>query len=151
AGAAAGTTRSAREMVRTATARNMYPLLTSRSQQFLHHPAVHVGETHVPAAETEREPLVIQPELVQDRGVDVVNCQRVLDDRVADLVRLSERKAPLEATPGEDDAVAVDVMVPAADVGDARRVGRAAHLAGPNHDGFVQQAALLQVLDQGPD
>src|SRR5437764_130701 len=102
--------------------------LTLRGQQFPHHAAVYVGEAYVSAAEPVDEPAVVQPQLVQDRGMDVVDHKGVLDDRVAEFVRLPERAAPLEAAPSQGDAVAVDVVVPATDVGDAHGVRRAAHL-----------------------
>ena len=66
-------------------------MLVFSTQQFRHDSTVHVGQRDIASAESERQRLVIKSELMQNRRVDVVNRQRVLDDLVAELVGRSER------------------------------------------------------------
>ena len=47
------------------------------------------GQPLVEALELEREPLVVDAQAVQDRGVQVVDVDRVLDDVVAEVVGLA--------------------------------------------------------------
>ena len=51
--------------------------------------AVNVGQAVVAAAVAEGQSRVVEAELVQDRGVDVVDRQRVDDRGVAELVGLA--------------------------------------------------------------
>ena len=47
---------------------------------------MHVGEAEIAALETISQPFVIQAEAVQDRRVEVVDVNRILDDVVAVIV-----------------------------------------------------------------
>ena len=47
------------------------------SQQFLHHPPMHVGEANVATAEAEGELFVIDAQQVEDGGVKIVDFERV--------------------------------------------------------------------------
>ena len=47
------------------------------------------GQSHVQPLELERQPLVIDAEAVQDRGVHVVDVDRIFDDVVAEVVGLA--------------------------------------------------------------
>ena len=53
------------------------------------------GELGVEALELERQPLVVEAEQVQDRGVQVVDVDAVLRGVEAELVALAEREARL--------------------------------------------------------
>ena len=55
-------------------------------QNLLHHVAVHVGQPEVAALEAEGQAGVVEAQQVQDRRLQVVDVDRVLDDVVADLV-----------------------------------------------------------------
>src|SRR5262245_49226994 len=97
--------------------------------------AVHVGQADVAAAETEGQPLMIQTELMENGGVYVVDRGGVVDHRVAEVVGAAVGQARLESTSGNEDGVAVDVMIAADRVVDLGRVRGAAHFAGPQDDG----------------
>ena len=94
------------------------------------------------------EPARVEAELVQDRGVDVGDVVAVLDGVEADLVGRAVDDAALDAAAGHPDREAVDVMVAAVA---ALRAGRAAELGGEDDERLVEQAALLQVLEQAGD
>ena len=55
--------------------------------------AVDVGQAEVAALEAEGEPLVVEAEQVQDRGLQVVDVDLVLDGAEAELVGLAEDDA----------------------------------------------------------
>ena len=52
------------------------------------------GEPHVEALELEGQAAVVDAQAVQDRGVEVVDVDRVLDDVVAEVVGLAVDDAP---------------------------------------------------------
>ncbi len=59
--------------------RRGYPLDPgSLGQQFLHDFSVHVRQPVVPATMTVRQPRVIDPQQMQDRGMKIVDVDRIL-------------------------------------------------------------------------
>ena len=110
-----------------------------------------VRQTVVTSLELEGLPLVVDAEEVLHRGVQVVHVDRVLDDVVAELVGLTVDMAAFDAAAGHPEAEATRVVVAAVRVlGDlALAVSRAAEFAAPDHERVFQQAALLEVLDEG--
>ena len=82
-------------------------------QELGNHLACHVCEPVRPALEFEGQALVVDAEQVQERGVEVVDVDRVFDDRVAEVVGAAEGDAALDAAAGQPDAEGVLVMVAA--------------------------------------
>ena len=89
--------------------------------------------------------------------MQVVDVDAVLDGLEAELVGRAVDVAAAHAAAGQPHGEAVVVVVAAVDLA---RVGawlgqldrrRAAELAAPDHERFVEQAALLQVGQQGAD
>ncbi len=56
--------------------------------------AVHVGQAEVAALEAVGQPLVVDAQAVQDRGVQVVDVDRLLGDVVAEVVGLAVDRCP---------------------------------------------------------
>src|SRR5208337_3064720 len=75
----------------------------------------------------------------------VVNVHHVLDGGVTEFVGGSVADASLQAAASHPDREALDVVVAPVALGH----GRAAELAAPAHQSFVEHSALFQVLDQG--
>ena len=71
------------------------------------------GEPHVQALEFEGQAAMIDAQAVQDRGVEVVNVDGVLDDVVTEVVGLAVDDAGLDAPAGEPDGEALGMMVAA--------------------------------------
>ena len=92
---------------------------------------------------------MIDAELVEDRGVDVVDVDGIGDDGIAEVIGRTVGHPPTEAAAGEEDRVAVDMVVAAASGVHRRGVGGAPHLAGPDDNRLVEEAAGLEVNDQG--
>src|SRR5262245_32321506 len=78
-----------------------------------HHIPRYVSQAEVAAVELEREPLVIESEKVQDRGVQVVDADAVFDGLVADVVGRAVGRAPLYAAAGQPIGKGVRVVVAA--------------------------------------
>src|SRR5436190_16927124 len=71
----------------------------------------------------------------------------VLSGTISELVGRTVGHAPFHAAAGEPDAEAPMVVVAAGSL----RGGRAAELAAPQHQRVFEQAALLEVDEQGTD
>ena len=84
---------------------------------------------------------------MQHRGVDVGDVVPVLDGVEAELVGGAVDDAPLDAAAGQPGAEALRVVVAAVGL----RARRAAELGAPDDDRLIEQAALLQVLEQAGD
>src|SRR5260221_9475986 len=63
--------------------------------------AVDVGEPVVAPLELERQPRVVDAQAVEDRGVQIVDVDRVARDIVAEVVGLAVGQATLDAAAGE--------------------------------------------------
>ena len=108
------------------------------------HVAVHVGQPAFDAVVVVAQPLVIEAQQVQDRGVEVVDRADVLDRLVAELVGRAVAEAALHARAGQPDGEALRVVVAAAGALLERR--HAAELGDPDDQRVVEQAALFQVV-----
>ena len=92
----------------------------------------------------------VDAELVEHGGVQVLDVQPLGDGGCAELVGLAKAGAPLDPAAGHPHREAVSVVVAAGPLG-VLGGGLAAELAAPDHQGLVEQAAPLQVLEQPGD
>ena len=102
------------------------------------------------ALEAEGQTLVVDPQAMEDGGVQVTDVDRVVDDVVAEQIGLAVDHTALDPAPGEPDAEAARVMV-AAVIGRCQRalaVDGAAEFAAPDDQRVVKQAALFEVFDE---
>src|SRR5262249_9774522 len=91
---------------------------------------------------------MVKAEQVEERGVEVVDVDPVRNGVEAELVGRAERKSRLDAAAGHPHGEGVRVVIPAV-IAAALNHGGPAELAAPEDNRVVQQAALLEVLDQG--
>ena len=107
-------------------------------------------EPLVEPLELEREPFVVDPHQMEERGVERVHVDGVLDDVVAEVVGLPEDRPPLGAAAGHPHAEVARMVVAAVGVGGERplRVDGAAELPSPDDEGVVEHPAALEVLDE---
>ena len=100
----------------------------------------------------EGQARVIQAETVQQGRLQIVHVDLVLGDVHAEVVRLADHRAALDAAARQEEAVRQRMMVAAGVVGVARVADLAhrgaAEFAAPDYQRVLQQSALLQVLDQ---
>ena len=90
----------------------------------------------------------IEPELLQDRGVDVGDVVAILDGVEADFVGRAMHDAALESAAGHPDGEAEDVMVATVR---SLRTRSATELGGEDDERFVEQAATVEILQQAAD
>src|SRR3954468_1384675 len=118
-------------------------------QQPLYQVPVYVGQAVVAALEAVDQLLVVDAHAVQERGVEVVDVDGVLDDVVAIVVGLTENGARLDAAArgpeGEAAAVLVAAVVVLGEL--ALAVDGSAELPAPHHQRLVEKPALLEVLN----
>src|SRR5262249_50997384 len=112
--------------------------------------AVDVGEAEIAAGVAVGQPLVVEPQAVEQGGVQVVDVDLLLDGAEAELVGGPGGQATLDPPAGQPHREAVVVMVPAAQGGQFGHRG-AAELAAPQDQGAVEQPAHLQVVEEGGD
>ncbi len=94
--------------------------------------------------------LVVDAQQREDRGVKVVDVNRVGNDVVAERVGLAVRQSRFHSTPGGPHGEAARMVI-AAVVGRSElslAVVRTAELAAPENQRVFEHAALPQVLDQ---
>ena len=115
-------------------------------EHFPHHPAVDIGQAEIAAGMAEGEPLVVDAQLVQQGGVQVMHVHLVLHGLRAELVGGTKAEPGPEAAAGQENGEAAGVVVAAGAV--LLGVGRAAELAAKPDDCVVEQAAALQVDQQ---
>ena len=115
--------------------------LTSRiahrlRQHLPDHLAMHIGQAALGAVVVECELLVVQPQEVQHRGVEVVDGADVLLRLVAELVGSAVAEARSDSGAGHPDGKAVGVMIPAL----APRLvgGHPTELRSPKHQRILQ-------------
>src|SRR5579862_6342274 len=103
----------------------------------------HPGQLLVESLELEGEFLVIDPELTQDRRVQVSHMHRVLDDVVGEIVRLSVADSGFDAAAGHPHREAARMMVPAIVVlgQGPLAVDRTAEFPTPQYQGVIQKTA----------
>ena len=81
-----------------------------------------IGEPEVPPLETVDQPFVIQPEQVQDRGVQIVDVDRVLHHSPSEVVRLPNDRPPFHAATGQPQGEGQRMMIATGDLGIARAI-----------------------------
>ena len=116
-------------------------MATLRHNGFYHTPG-HIGQSEIAAAVSECEALVVNTQQVQDRRVEVVNVDPVLDGPKANLIGRPVGDAPLHSPASEPLGERVRIMVSAwllAGLGD----WQSAEFAAPNHQRVVKESALL--------
>lgn len=97
-----------------------------------------------------RQPLVIDPEVVEHGGVEVVDVDRVFDDVVGVVVSLAVVVAGFEAAAGDPGGKAAAVVIAAVIVfGEfSLAVDGASELPAEHDDGVVEHAAIFEVFHQ---
>src|SRR5213593_1875217 len=87
---------------------------------------------------------------MEDGRLEVAHGDLVFYDAVAKFVRLAIDQARFDAATGHPDRETMRVMVASQEQGPAARLvhWRATEFAAPDHQCFLEQSPLFQVLDQ---
>src|SRR5689334_10469692 len=111
---------------------------------------MHVSEPELASLEAEGQPLVIDPEQMQDRRLEIVHVHRILHDIEREVVGLAVAESGLHpaARHPEGEGVGMMIAAPALGVVDVALEKRgAAEFTAPDDEGVVEQTAPLEVLD----
>ncbi len=90
----------------------------------------------------------VEPELLENGGVDVGHVVPILDGVESDLVGRSVHDSPFQPSAGHPDREAEDVMISSVRT---LRTGGAAELGGEHDQRLVEQAAAVEILQQSAD
>src|SRR5690242_2188570 len=82
----------------------------SRNDIFYHFSA-HIGQAEAAALEFIGQLFVVEPELVQHRGLEIMYVNRVFYDVIAEIVRFTIHDAGLDAAACHPDGEAARVMI----------------------------------------
>src|SRR5262249_50225411 len=124
------------------------------SQQLADHVAVDIGQPIIAALEAIDEPGVIEAEQMQDRRLQIVDVDLVLDHFEAKLIGLAVAVAAARAAAGQPTREAIGIVVAAEHVplgGAPFAEWCAAKFAAPNEKRRFEEPALLQVFDERGD
>ena len=128
---------------RIALADALHSLGNPLRDHFSRDTAVDIGEPKITSGIAIREPLVIDPQLMQQRRVQVVHVDFPLQRLKAELVGGTKRKARPEAATSQPHGKAHRVVVTTGAI--VLRVGRSSKLAAPPDDRVFQKPTLFQV------
>lgn len=103
------------------------------------------GKPLTPALMEIAEPILLQAELVNQRGMEVTEMNRIHRRLQPDVVRRAISNPALETTTGDPHSKARIVVIAAAS---AFRFRTTAKLSAPENDCIFQQTAALQILDE---
>ena len=116
----------------------------------LDHLSSDVGEAEAAAVVGVGEFFVIESELVENGGVDVVNVGFVDGGVVADFIRLAVADPAFDSASGHPGGEAVRVVI-AAGFGGFLGKRQASEFAPPNDEGVLKEAALFEVGEKTGD
>ena len=111
--------------------------------------SMHIGETEVAAGVAEGELFVIETELVEDGGMQVMHVDFAIDGHMADVVGEAVGEAGFEAATGDPDGEAERVVVATGAV--FLGIRGAAEFAAPPDDGVFEEAALFEIGEETGD
>ncbi len=120
----------------------------SSAQNVVHDLAVDIRQTEITTGVSIRQLCVIDAELVQDRGVQIVKMDLVLDRVVPVLIGFSVRHPATNAASGHPHRKSVRIVVATISVFGCRS---ASEFSAPDNQGFFKQSSRLEILEQSGD
>lgn len=104
-----------------------------------------ISQPEIPSCVAIGQLLVINPQLVKDGGVQVVEMNPVLPRIVSILIGGAILDPRLDPSTGEEHGIGVGIVIPAvAPLGDWRPT----KFPTPQHERLIEQAPLLEISDQ---
>ena len=106
---------------------------------------VHIRQPFVAPVMAEVKPRMVEPQLVQHRGMNVGHFAAVGHGAIAEVIRRAVNRSAFNSSAGHPDGEAVGVVVAAVF---ALRSRRATELAAPDHERAIEQPDLLEVREK---
>ena len=112
---------------------------------------MHIRQSEIAALEAERELFVVDAKCVQNRRVQIVNMDGLIDDVVTEVVSFAIDLPAFDATACHPHCEVARMMVATVVVFGQRSltVDRAPKFSAPDHQRIIQHSALFQILYQG--
>ena len=110
--------------------------------------AMHIRQADVTASKAEGKLFVVQAQLVQDRGMDILDHQLILDRGITKFISLAINRSSLETATCDKQAIPVYMVIPPCCRRDPRGMRSSSHFTRPDDNRLVQQASLLEIQDQ---
>lgn len=113
---------------------------------------VYAGELLVESLILEGELVMVDPELMEDRGVEITDVDGIVGDVVGEVIGFAVGLAAFNTASGHPHAEGTWVVVSAVVLPGqlALAVDGATEFSAPDDEGVIEHAALLEVLDEGP-
>ena len=108
--------------------------------------SVDVGQASFETVVVKRQPLVVEPQQVQDRRVEVVDGRHILDGFETEFVSRSVAEWSFDAGPGQPRGKAGRVVVSTA--GSLLESRHATKLGTPDDERVFEQPSLFEILEQ---
>ena len=108
---------------------------------------MHIGQAALEAVVQEAQALVVESKQMKDRGVEIIDRADLLSGLVSELIRCAVAVGSLNAGAGQPGGEAEGVVVSPA--GSFLEGGHSPELRAPDHQGFFEQAAVLEVAQEG--
>ncbi len=71
------------------------------------------GQTEVKSSKSDAQATVVKPQAMQDRGLDIVNVHRVLNDVEPKFIGAAERHPGPDSTAGQPHGERLGMVIPA--------------------------------------
>ena len=110
--------------------------------------AMDIGEAEVATLAAEGEAFVVDPELVKNGGVEIVDVNFILGGVIAEVIGGTVGKAGLHSSTGHPHCEAVRVMITAPGFPHHLSDRGATKFAAPDDKGIVKQSALFEIFDE---
>jgi hypothetical protein len=111
----------------------------------------HARQPLIQSLEGIGQPFVINAQLMQNRGIYIVNVDRSLKDIVTKIVRLPEHRTSADSTATKPERVTTTMMIASVIFGSQLplAVNGTAKLSAPDNQCFIEHSPLLEILDEG--
>jgi hypothetical protein len=107
---------------------------------------LHTGKANVQALESHAELLVVQPQLVQQCCVEIMNVHRLIDWPKTQIIRLAMNQSRAETAACHPHGESFDMVIPPCRFPHLTH-WRASKLTAPDDNCILKQSTPFQILD----
>ena len=108
-----------------------------------------VGQPIIASLEPISQPLVVNPQQMQQRGIQIVHMDRIAGNIESQFIGFAVDVSCLDATPGQPYRIGPIVMIPAVAGSFALHHRCASEFPTPNDKCVVEKTLLLEILHEG--
>ena len=111
----------------------------------------HTCQSLIQSLERIGQPFVVNAQLMQKRGIDVVNVNRSFHNIIAEVIRCPEYGTPTDPTATKPKRVTTSMMVAAVIIAGQfpLTVNSSTELSAPDDQRLIEHSSLLEIFNQG--